>query len=84
MRHLSHRKIAPVEVTLGNLEAENIQYTENRTGYTGKGVMLGNTNLNRYNAEVPEVGAYSFTFKDGVINRLRSQINRFLEMALTP
>ena len=61
-------KIAPVEVTLGNLEAENIQYTENRTGYTGKGVMLGNTSLNRYNAEVPEVGAYSFTFKDGVIN----------------
>ncbi len=61
-------KIAPVEVTLGNLEAEDIQYTENRTGYTGKGVMLGNTSLNRYNAEVPEVGAYSFTFKDGVIN----------------
>ena len=61
-------KIAPVEVTLGNLEAEDIQYTENRTGYTGKGVMLGSTNLNRYNAEVPEVGAYSFTFKDGVID----------------
>ena len=61
-------KIAPVEVTLGNLEAEDIQYTENSSGYTGKGVMLGNTNLNRYNAEVPEVGAYSFTFKDGVIN----------------
>ena len=61
-------KIAPVEVTLGNLEAEDIQYTENKTGYTGKGVMLGNTNLNRYNAEVPEVGAYSFTFKDGVID----------------
>ena len=61
-------KIAPVEVTLGNLEAEDIQYTENSSGYTGKGVMLGNTSLNRYNAEVPEVGAYSFTFKDGVIN----------------
>ena len=61
-------KIAPVEVTLGNVEAAAIQYTEHSTGYTGKGVMLGNTNLNRYNAEVPEVGAYSFTFKDGVIN----------------
>ena len=61
-------KIAPVEVTLGNLEAEDIVYDEQDTGYTGKGVMLGNTNLNRYNAEVPEVGAYSFTFKDGVIN----------------
>ena len=61
-------KIAPVEVTLGNLEAEDIQYTENSSGYTGKGVMLGNTSLNWYNAEVPEVGAYSFTFKDGVIN----------------
>ena len=61
-------KIAPVEVTLGNLEAEDIQYTENSSGYTGKGVMLGSTSLNWYNAEVPEVGAYSFTFKDGVIN----------------
>ena len=61
-------KIAPVEVTLGNLEDEDIQYTENSSGYTGKGVMLGNTSLNRYNAEVPEVGAYSFTFKDGVID----------------
>ena len=61
-------KIAPVEVTLGNLEAEDIVYDERDTGYTGKGVMLGNTNLNWYNAEVPEVGAYSFTFKDGVIN----------------
>ena len=61
-------KIAPVEVTLGNLEAEDIVYDEQDTGYTGKGVMLGNTSLNWYNAEVPEVGAYSFTFKDGVIN----------------
>ena len=61
-------KIAPVEVTLGNVEAAAIQYTEHSTGYTGKGVMLGNTSLNRYNAAVPEVGAYSFTFKDGVIN----------------
>ena len=61
-------KIAPVEVTLGNVEAEDIQYTENSSGYTGKGVMLGSTSLNWYNAEVPEVGAYSFTFKDGVIN----------------
>ena len=61
-------KIAPVEVTLGNVEAAAIQYTEHSAGYTGKGVMLGNTSLNRYNAAVPEVGAYSFTFKDGVIN----------------
>ena len=61
-------KVSPVEVSLGNMAAEDINYNQNNSGYTGKGVMLGNTSLNWYNAEVPEVGAYSFTFKDGVIN----------------
>ena len=61
-------KIAPVEVTLGNVEAEDIQYTEHSTGYTEKGVMLGSTNLNKYAATPAAAGEYKFTFKDGVIN----------------
>ena len=60
-------KIAPVEVTLGNLEAEDIQYTENSSGYTGKGVMLGSTNLNKYADTPAAAGEYKFTFKDGTI-----------------
>ena len=60
--------IAPVEVTLGNVTAENIAYSENNSGYTGKGVMLGSTNLNKYNATPAAEGEYKFTFKDGTIN----------------
>lgn len=60
--------IAPVEVTLGNVTAENIAYSENNSGYTGKGVMLGSTNLNKYNATPAAEGEYKFTFKDGAIN----------------
>ena len=59
--------IAPVEVTLGNVTAENIAYSENNSGYTGKGVMLGSTNLNKYNATPAAEGEYKFTFKDGTI-----------------
>ena len=61
-------KIAPVEVTLGDTTATDIQYGEQNTGYTGKGVMLGNTNLNHYSAQPAAVGQYKFTFKDGTIN----------------
>ena len=60
--------IAPVEVTLGNVTAEDIAYSENNSGYTGKGVMLGSTNLNKYNATPAAEGEYKFTFKDGTIN----------------
>ena len=60
--------ISPVEVTLGNVAATNIAYSENNSGYTGKGVMLGSTNLNRYAAAPATEGAYKFTFKDGVID----------------
>ena len=59
--------IAPVEVTLGNVTAENIAYSENNSGYTGKGVMLGSTNLNKYAATPAAEGEYKFTFKDGTI-----------------
>ena len=60
--------ISPVEVTLGNTEAAEINYRETNSGYTGKGVMLGSTKLNKYAAAPAEEGQYKFTFKDGTIN----------------
>lgn len=55
-------------VTLGTQDVTDISYSEQSTGYTGKGVMLGNTSLNHYNAEVPAVGPHKFVFKDGTVN----------------
>ena len=60
-------KVSPVEVTLGNTTAEDINYSQNNSGYTGKGVMLGSTNLNKYAATPAAAGQYKFTFKDGTI-----------------
>ena len=60
-------KHAPVEVTLGKTEATDIAYSEHSSGYTGKGVMLGSTNLNKYAAEPAEAGEYTFVFKNGTI-----------------
>ena len=59
--------ISPVEVTLGNTAAEDINYRETNSGYTGKGVMLGSTKLNKYAAAPAAAGEYKFTFKDGTI-----------------
>ncbi len=59
--------ISPVEVTLGDTPVENIDYWEHNSGYRGTGVMLGNTNLNKYNAKPAAAGEYKFTFKDGTI-----------------
>ena len=59
--------IAPVEVTLGNVTATDIAYSEHSSGYTGKGVMLGSTNLNKYGTKPAAEGEYKFTFKDGTI-----------------
>ena len=61
-------KVSPVEVTLGNTEAAEINYRETNSGYTGMGVMLGSTKLNKYAAAPAEEGQYKFTFKDGTIN----------------
>ena len=61
-------KVSPVEVTLGDTEAEDINYSQNNSGYTGKGVMLGSTKLNKYAAAPADEGQYKFTFKDGTIN----------------
>ena len=60
-------KVSPVEVTLGDTEAEDINYSQNNSGYTGKGVMLGSTKLNKYAAAPAAAGEYKFTFKDGTI-----------------
>ena len=61
-------KVSPVEVTLGNTEAAEINYRETNSGYTGMGVMLGSTKLNKYAATPADEGQYKFTFKDGTIN----------------
>ena len=60
-------KVSPVEVTLGDTTAEDIDYKQNNSGYTGKGVMLGSTKLNKYAATPADEGQYKFTFKDGTI-----------------
>ena len=60
-------KVSPVEVTLGNTATADINYKENNSGYTGKGVMLGSTKLNSYAAAPAEIGEYKFTFKNGII-----------------
>ena len=60
-------KVSPVEVTLGDTTAEDINYSQNNSGYTGKGVMLGSTKLNKYAAAPANEGQYKFTFKDGTI-----------------
>ena len=60
-------KVSPVEVTLGDTSAEDINYSQNNSGYTGKGVMLGSTKLNKYAATPAAAGEYKFTFKDGTI-----------------
>ena len=60
-------KVSPVEVTLGNTAAADINYSQNNSGYTGKGVMLGSTKLNKYAAAPANEGQYKFTFKDGTI-----------------
>lgn len=57
-----------MEVTLGDTTAEDIDYKQNNSGYTGKGVMLGSTKLNKYAAAPASEGQYKFTFKDGTIN----------------
>ena len=60
-------KVSPVEVALGDMTVEDIDYKQNNSGYTGKGVMLGSTNLNKYAATPAAAGEYKFTFKDGTI-----------------
>ena len=68
--------ISPVEVTLGTVDVTDINYEQNNSGYKGKGVMLGSTNLNQYGASVPAAGEYKFTFKDGTIESAATGYSR--------
>ncbi len=56
-----------IPVTLGEQEATDLAYFENNTGYTGKGIQLGNTGLVHYGATPAKAGDYKFIFKDGTI-----------------
>ena len=58
---------AVVEVPMGTVAVTDIAYTDSNSGYTGKGVMLGSTALNKYGAAPAEAGKYTFIFKDGTI-----------------
>ena len=60
-------KHVPVEVTIGDADTEDIHYSEHLTGYTGKGILMGSTALNKYAAAPAEAGAYTFIFKDGTV-----------------
>ena len=60
-------KRLPVSVAMGDVGAADIAYSENNSGYTGKGVMLGSTKLNKYGTAPAGAGEYSFIFKDGTI-----------------
>lgn len=57
-----------VSVELSTANAEEIAYSENNSGYTGKGVKLGSTNLNKYAAKPANVGEYKFIFRKGTVN----------------
>ena len=61
-------KHVPVIVPVGEKAAEDIAYSENNSGYTGKGVMFGSSNLNKYAANPANAGDYTFIFKDGIVN----------------
>ena len=60
-------KYATVGVELGEVGMSDIDYSEHSTGYQGKGLMIGSTNLNWYNAPNPEAGTYSFVFSNGTV-----------------
>ena len=57
-----------VAVLMGDNEAADIAYSEHSSGYTGKGVLLGSTKLNKYGIAPAGVGEYSFLFSNGTIN----------------
>lgn len=57
-----------ISVTLGLQNYGDIVYSEHATGYTGKGLMLGSTNLNKYAAKPANVGEYKFIFRKGTVN----------------
>ena len=61
------KKYATVGIELGEVGMSDINYSEHATGYQGKGLMIGSTKLNYYNAQNPEAGTYSFVFSNGTV-----------------
>ena len=60
-----------VVVSLGERNFEQFEYAYDGTAankYNHKAFVLGNTKLNKYAANVPNVGEYKFTFVNGTIN----------------
>ena len=49
------------------IEAGNIAYSENSSGYTGKGVLIGGTTMNSYGKKPANDGNYKFVIKGGTI-----------------
>lgn len=49
------------------VEAGDIAYSENNSGYTGKGVLIGSTDMNKYAATPAGAGDYKYVIKGGTI-----------------
>lgn len=64
-RHIENR------IIVGDVEFADVDYSENNSGYKGKGVLIGSTVLNKYGGAVEEYNAdspsYSFEFRNGTI-----------------
>ena len=64
-------------VDLGSerVAASDIAYSENNSGYTGKGVQIGSRSLNNYAAKPAKVGDYEFVIKGGTITSAATEYN---------
>lgn len=49
------------------VEAGDIAYSESNSGYTGKGVLIGSTDMNHYAATPAGAGDYKYVIKGGTI-----------------
>ena len=56
-----------VDLAGQKIEAGNIAYSENSSGYTGKGVLIGGTTMNSYGVSPANDGNYKFVIKGGTI-----------------
>ena len=57
-----------VDLVDQKIKAGDIAYSENNSGYTGKGVLIGGTTMNNYGMTPAEAGNYEFVIKGGTIN----------------
>ena len=56
-----------VDLADQKIEAGNIAYSENSSGYTGKGVLIGGTTMNSYGKKPANEGNYKFVITGGTI-----------------